>query len=186
MFGTPGSYDYSRCTLCGIVFQTPMPNSEQIASYYPEQYEQYQPERSKRLKNFEKGALKAVFGYQHFDVPNTFIFAGRLLGKTKYADTPPFRKGGRALDIGCGNGKFLTKLGAMGWEAQGVEFNKGAVDVCRDNGLTVFHGDLPSASFPDQSFDMVSARHVIEHIPNTNKFMSEICTNPATHWLLLY
>ncbi len=174
MFGTPGSYDYSRCTLCGIVFQTPMPNSEQIASYYPEQYEQYQPERSKRLKNFEKGALKAVFGYQHFDVPNAFIYVGRLLGPIKYSDTPPFRVGRRALDIGCANGKFLSKLNAMGWDAQGVEFDKVAVDVCRNSGLSVFHGDLHTAGFPDQSFDMVSARHVIEHVPDPEKFMAEI------------
>ena len=174
MFGTPGSYDYGRCDQCGTVFQVPMPNAEQIAGFYPDDYEQYQPERPKRLKNMEKGALRAVHGYRHLKVPALYIVVGQLLGRLKYRNTPPFRGAGKALDIGCGNGKFLLKLRELGWEAQGVEFNAGAVAVCHDSGLQVFHGDLHAAAFPDASFDMVSARHLIEHLPDPHGFMAEI------------
>ena len=97
LFSTATRYNYNRCDRCEIVFQTPMPNPEQIASYYPEQYKQYQPERPKQLKDIEKGALKAVFGYQHLDAPNAFILAGQLLGRTKYTDTPPL---GQSRQIG--------------------------------------------------------------------------------------
>jgi len=65
-------------------------------------------------------------------------------------------------------------LRALGWEVRGVEFNAGAVEVCRGSGLNVFHGDLPSAGFTENSFDMVSARHLIEHLPDPNRFMAEI------------
>ena len=174
MFGTPGSYDYGRCTGCGAVFQVPMPDTEQIAAFYPDDYEQYQAESPKRLKNIEKGALRAVHGYRHLNVHGKYILAGKLLGRMKYRNTPPFRNGRQALDIGCGNGKFLLKLRALGWEAQGVEFNAGAVAVCHDSGLKVFHGDLESADFADGSFDMVSARHLIEHLPDPNSFMAEV------------
>ena len=174
MFGTPGSYDYGRCNQCGVVYQVPMPDAEQIAAFYPDDYEQFQPERPKQLKNIEKGALRAVHGYAHLDVPRIYILAGQLLGRLKYRNTPPFRSGSQALDIGCGNGKFLIKLRALGWEVQGVEFNAGAVEVCRNSGLNVFHGDLHAAGFPDASFDMVSARHLIEHLPDPNSFMDEI------------
>ena len=64
MFATPGSYDYACCKQCAAVFQVPMPIAEQIAGFYPDDYEQYQPERPKRLKNIEKGSLKAVAGPQ--------------------------------------------------------------------------------------------------------------------------
>ena len=103
-----------------------------------------------------------------------YILAGQLLGRLKYRNTPPFRSGRQALDIGCGNGKFLIKLRALGWEVQGVEFNAGAVEVCRESGLSVSHGDLHAAEFPDESFDMVSARHLIEHLPDPNRFMAEV------------
>jgi 2-polyprenyl-3-methyl-5-hydroxy-6-metoxy-1,4-benzoquinol methylase len=174
MFATPGSYDYARCNQCAAVFHVPMPDAEQIAGFYPDDYEQYQPERPKQLKNIEKGSLKAVAGYHHLDVPAGYVFAGQLLGRLKYRNTPPFRSGRQALDIGCGNGKFLVKLRALGWEVQGVEFNAGAVEVCRASGLNVFHGDLQSAGFTEKSFDMVSARHLIEHLPDPNSFIAEI------------
>lgn len=174
MFGTPGNYDYGRCNQCAAVFQTPMPDAGQIATFYPDDYEQYQPERPKKLKNLEKGALKAVFGYRHLEVPGIYLLAGQLLGRFKYSNTPPFRSGRQALDIGCGNGKFLIKLQALGWEVQGVEFNAGAVEVCRASGLNVFHGDLHAAGFADERFDMVSARHLIEHLPDPNHFMAEV------------
>jgi SAM-dependent methyltransferase len=174
MFGMPGNYDYGRCNHCAAVFQVPMPDAKQIAAFYPDDYEQYQPERPRRIKNIEKGALRAVFGYTHLQVPAGYLLAGQLLGRLKYRNTPPFRSGRQALDIGCGNGKFLVKLRALGWEVQGVEFNAGAVGVCRDSDLNVFHGDLHAAGFPDESFDMVSARHLIEHLPDPNRFMAEI------------
>jgi hypothetical protein len=116
MFATSGSYDYGRCKQCAAVFQVPMPDTKQIAGFYPDDYEQYQPERPKRLKDIEKGSLKAVFGYQHLDVPAGSVLAGQLFGRLKYRNTPPFRSGRQALDIGCGNGKFLIKLRALGWE----------------------------------------------------------------------
>ena len=55
LFGKPGEYRYARCTECAAVFQTPMPDTERIASFYPDEYDQYQPERTKPAKNFEKG-----------------------------------------------------------------------------------------------------------------------------------
>ena len=174
MFGHAGNYNYSCCDQCGTVFQDPMPSAEQIAAFYPDEYEQYQPERAKRVKNLQRGALRAVHGYRHLEVPAVYIAMGHVLGRTKYRDTPFYSAGHRALDIGCGNGKYLNKLCSLGWDAEGVEFNESAVDVCRSSGLTVFHGDLHSAAFPDASFDMVSARHVIEHIPDPNAFISEI------------
>ncbi len=174
MFGHAENYDYSCCKQCGVVFQDPMPGLEQIAGFYQQEYEQYQPERAKRIKDLEKGALKAVHGYRHFEVSAIYTVLGQLLGRTKYRTTPYFVEGHRALDIGCGNGKFLGKLCRLGWDAQGVEFNEGAVEVCRASGLTVAHGDLHSAGFPDACFDMVSARHVIEHIPDPNAFVAEI------------
>lgn len=174
MFGMAGSYDYCRCEQCSAIFQSPMPDEDQIATFYPDEYQQYQPERTKRIKNTEKGALRAVHGYRHLEVPAGYIALGHVLGRTKYRHTPRFLSGHRALDIGCGNGKFLNKLRNLGWDAQGVEFNQGAVAVCRDNGLTVHHGDLHSAGFSDACFDLVTARHVIEHIPDPNAFMSEV------------
>jgi SAM-dependent methyltransferase len=81
---------------------------------------------------------------------------------------------GKALDIGCGNGKFIQAMNSLGWQFEGVEFNPVAVDACREAGLKVFNGDLQAAGYRGNSFDLITARHVIEHVPDPNNFMREI------------
>jgi SAM-dependent methyltransferase len=55
-----------------------------------------------------------------------------------------------------------------------VEINPIAVEACRKAGLKVFHGDLQAAAFDDEIFDLVSARHLIEHIPDPGNFVGEV------------
>ena len=78
------------------------------------------------------------------------------------------------LDIGCGNGRFLLEMKQLGWQAEGVEFNDRAIEICHNNGLKVHKGDLKSANFPDDSFDLITARHLIEHVPEPDKFLEEV------------
>jgi SAM-dependent methyltransferase len=68
----------------------------------------------------------------------------------------------------------MRTMNAMGWQFEGVEFNGIAVNICRRAGLKVFHGDLHAAAFEDNAFDLVSARHVIEHMPCPDHFVAEI------------
>lgn len=42
-----------------------------------------------------------------------------------------FKKKGRILDIGCGNGDFLIEMKKCGWEVAGNETTKGMVDYVR-------------------------------------------------------
>lgn len=67
------------------------------------------------------------------------------------------------------NGKFITTMNRLGRQLEGVEFNETAVDVCRQNNLKVFHCRLPKARFTKDSFDPVTARHVIEHTPGPQR-----------------
>ena len=78
------------------------------------------------------------------------------------------------LDVGCGNGRFLTTMRTLGWDVQGVELSENGVKACRMSGLQVHHGDLASASLPDQCFDLVTVRHVIEHVPEPCAFVSDL------------
>jgi SAM-dependent methyltransferase len=62
----------------------------------------------------------------------------------------------------------------LGWEVQGVETNEQSVNFCLSTKLDVHHGDLTSACYPADSFDVVTLRHVIEHIPAPQSFMAEL------------
>jgi SAM-dependent methyltransferase len=74
------------------------------------------------------------------------------------------RPGGRLLDIGCGVGDFLADMTHLGWDAEGVETDSQVIQVCRQRGLRVREGPLEHQHYPDDSFDAITAKHVIEHV----------------------
>lgn len=76
----------------------------------------------------------------------------------------PWVAGGRFLDIGCGAGRQLRTMQALGWTVQGIEPDAAAVATARAAGLDVLHGDLLSAAIPSASFHAASMLHVIEHV----------------------
>jgi SAM-dependent methyltransferase len=87
------------------------------------------------------------------------------------------RAGDRALDLGCGAGEFTVALAAAGAVAVGVEVADAAVERARarhpglDFRLVPIDGPLP---FEDNSFDLVWASEVIEHVADTARWLSEV------------
>ena len=73
----------------------------------------------------------------------------------------------RALDVGCGRGEWLELLGEQGFAARGVDLDDGMLAACRERGLDVELGDAIDClrRLPDASLALVSAFHLVEHIP---------------------
>nr|WP_315213989.1 class I SAM-dependent methyltransferase [uncultured Duganella sp.] len=73
----------------------------------------------------------------------------------------------RALDVGCGRGEWLELLGEQGFAAHGVDLDDGMLAACRERGLSVELGDAIDClrRLPDASVALVSAFHLVEHIP---------------------
>ncbi|WP_148231208.1 class I SAM-dependent methyltransferase [Desulfobacca acetoxidans] len=74
-------------------------------------------------------------------------------------------KTGNILDIGCGRGDFLNFMRERGWRVQGIEIHPGLVDICESRGITCQIGELGTLSFPENFFDAITFRDVLEHIP---------------------
>jgi SAM-dependent methyltransferase len=87
------------------------------------------------------------------------------------------RAGDRALDLGCGTGEFTAELAQAGAVAVGVDVADAAIERARarhpglDFRLVPIDGPLP---FEDNSFDLVWASEVIEHVADTARWLSEV------------
>ena len=69
----------------------------------------------------------------------------------------------RILDVGCGTGANLEMLQNFG-AAEGVDVSNDALEFCRAKGLKTHKGLAENLPFADESFDLVTALDVVEHL----------------------
>ena len=69
----------------------------------------------------------------------------------------------RILDVGCGTGANLEMLANFG-ESEGVDVSDDALEFCKTKGLKVHKGLAEELPFEDESFDLVTALDVVEHL----------------------
>lgn len=75
----------------------------------------------------------------------------------------PLDSGVKILDVGCGQGPALRHFHNAGAQAVGITLNQTDVDVCCSQGFDVRRMDQSFLDFEPNSFDIIWARHVIEH-----------------------
>lgn len=73
------------------------------------------------------------------------------------------RKDLSILDVGCGTGANLEMLAQFG-DSEGVDVSDDALAFCRAKGLKVHKGLAEELPFGDESFDVVTALDVVEHL----------------------
>jgi len=76
------------------------------------------------------------------------------------------------MDIGCGDGSFLREMADRGWQVSGVDFDAEAVAQIRArHRLDVQVGTVESLVANGRKYDVVTASHVIEHVPDPIEFL---------------
>ena len=79
----------------------------------------------------------------------------------------------KILDVGCGTGGNLEMLAKFG-AAEGVDVSDDALEFCRIKGLKAHKGLAESLPFADESFDVVTALDVVEHLDDDIAGLSEM------------
>src|ERR1051326_1677660 len=155
---TSKMFTLDACASCRCLFLNPMPSNSEIAGFYPSNY-WWSPTRPGGLKKLE-------LVYRKIALRDHIAFITKSIRG---------RSGLELLDVGCGSGTLLGLLKRQGFHVRGVDFSAEASAIAkRDNGVDVAVGSLEEVHFPDQSFDVVTLFHVMEHVTNPRQVLNEV------------
>jgi ubiquinone/menaquinone biosynthesis C-methylase UbiE len=85
----------------------------------------------------------------------------------------------RVLDVGCGTGFIALRFAELGHSVTGIDLSPQMIDRARRKAeqkslqIEFCVGDAVDISFPDQTYDLVVARHVIWNLPDPARGVAE-------------
>jgi SAM-dependent methyltransferase len=149
---TDRRFQVRRCGGCGLQFQAPPLAREEIASFYPPGYWVGAPDDARA------GPLsRATEAYRRLVLRDHVRFVRGVVERQRAAGS---WRG--LLDVGCGDGSFLTALRAG--PAVGLDWSLDAVRAVRSRGFPAVRGGLEAAPFARGAFSAVTMFHYLEHV----------------------
>jgi len=151
-------FNLVKCKSCGLVFVNPRPDEKEMKKYFlrnmwPRIGKNIQPEKA----TVSGENWKKVMG-----------FRARPILK--------YRKRGKILDFGCGEGYFLKYMAEIGWEVFGLEPEEKAARYARDilglNDISTL--PLEGNRYPEKFFDVINLNHVLEHLYNPSDILKRL------------
>jgi 2-polyprenyl-3-methyl-5-hydroxy-6-metoxy-1,4-benzoquinol methylase len=144
------------CKKCGLVYTNPRPGSSEIEQYYKHSYRlDYKGVRQPKRKHVLRAAKIAA---KRISEIQGYLFSGM-----------------RALDIGSGGGEIVYAMRLMGINSDGLEPNEGYADYAREVlNLPIQSGRIENVILPQNSYDIITMFHVIEHLSDPLRAMQTI------------
>ncbi len=141
---------YVHCLSCDVHYATRIPASLDDVYASPD-YLSYSVDETDEAYNYRRER----FGRERVSILERYC--GDLCDK-------------RILDVGCGNGYFLSVTREKCQHCYGTEFSAKLREFAqRKTGLPIFAQDL--GNLPERDFDIITLFDVLEHIPDPMPFM---------------
>jgi ubiquinone/menaquinone biosynthesis C-methylase UbiE len=145
------SINLRKCHDCSFIFLNPRPAYKAIFHFYS------------RNQKYD-GWIKNIDGREE-------------MWKCRLSKILPLKKDGKLLDVGTGIGQFLAISKKYYPDSCGTEISESAVQLANEKyHITVFKGTLDSLHFKENSFDIITMFHVLEHLHEPDLTMKEIGT----------
>lgn len=178
-----GVWSFYLCTQCESGFVNPRLNENSISKAYSNYYTHHDLEQDglsflgKIKKKLGDGYRNKVFGSSLAEAWPVGYYIISLFSMHKNTMDAGFRhlskyQKGNLLDVGCGNGDFLSLAKSAGWNVLGLDFDPDAVEISRKKGLNVKIGSVETLENKER-FDVITSNHVIEHVHDPVEFLEK-------------
>lgn len=156
---------FRRCAGCGLVFLESAPAPRFLAVGNGEAGEETVADAG--AVEHETGGLASLAAWT---IPRAKGFAKGARMISRHV------RGGRLLDIGCGDGRFLLTMREHGgFELHGLEPDAAEADrASRVLGMEIIPGTLEEADYPEGLFDVVTMWDVLEHVQDPLRELREV------------
>jgi 2-polyprenyl-3-methyl-5-hydroxy-6-metoxy-1,4-benzoquinol methylase len=174
-----------RCGACATAWLDPRPDDASLPAAYDFDYITHRPPapptRASWLTKLIDGYLNYRFSMNRspssrWGVPFFALLVPLRLKLDYYGRHLSPGKGGRLLDIGCGNGDFVALARSMNWEAEGLDPDSGAVAACRQRGIPVTEGFVSDLDTRRRHgyWHAVTMSHCLEHVPDPQSMLRDV------------
>lgn len=185
LFGVAGSWHIKECknSSCKHLWLDPSPVEKDIHLVYSNYFTHEDKVRVK-ISFLQKIVLAhhvRSFQYSAKNISRSYYFLSLLLANFKffkeYMDYPfVYFKNinkGKFLELGAGNGDMLNQFKNLGFDTEGLDLDPKAVKNAKQKDLKIYHGDIFSKKFKENTYDVIFSSHFIEHVPDPIKVMKE-------------
>ncbi|MFH1288578.1 MAG: class I SAM-dependent methyltransferase [bacterium] len=183
-FCAPGEWTLHRCGGCKTVYLDPRPRPDSMSMAYEQYYTHETYDKKVPASLLKRIKQIAINGYLNKKWETSFFPASQILGMLipKYVkasfdegsmrNLPRPSDGRLLLDVGCGDGEFLSLASCAGWRVVGFDLDPNAVNDARSRGLDVRLGDFETMGQVNDCFDAITVSHVIEHVYNPKELIA--------------
>jgi 2-polyprenyl-3-methyl-5-hydroxy-6-metoxy-1,4-benzoquinol methylase len=186
-----GEWSMWRCQSCTGAYLDPRPTPGSIGRAYARYYthqavaagQKREPFRSAKraLSSFVlNDHVNRTYGHRLPAVPLGEIISRFFPPRQRRAEhsirhlAAPKSADSALLDVGCGNGDFVKVAAALGFRSVGIDFDEKAIASGRLAGFDLRVGTLPGCGLIPNSFEHITARHVLEHIHQPKEAILEL------------
>ncbi|MBV5330562.1 MAG: class I SAM-dependent methyltransferase [Chlorobium sp.] len=178
-FGSPGNWTYYRDAETGHVWLSPRPSDDDIPALYSAYYT-HAATTEDVLNSAWNLAVQLILSRRlGYLAPKKCGYLPHLIsllptvGDAAVIEVLKIHsvEGGRLLDYGCGNGQFMRRMGAAGWDVVGIEPDAVAANMLRQQYGYEVRTTCSDLNDWVGTFDVIALNHVIEHLSNPKQIV---------------
>ncbi len=154
-----------RCEICAHRYTTPRYKFEHRNLAFAGAYPFY--ERARKIRSGEIAPNP--------DAARPFEGRGERLDQLARPANASTGKGGRLLDVGCGDGQFLSVMNNRDWDVRGVDFDEDVVWHAKNVlKMDAEHLDVETTPLPEGRYDAISMWGVLQLVYKPRRLLENL------------